>query len=83
MYKNSYGCSIISPSTNKIIKRDNKLQDKIGLQRAYDTPEGLYQHNGNLCIAGTKSFRDVIDDLKMPFDSGAKNSQRYADLKNI
>jgi pimeloyl-ACP methyl ester carboxylesterase len=81
MYKNYYGSSINSPSTNKIIKRDNKLLDKIGLQRAYDTPEGLYQHGGNLYIAGTKSFRDVIDDLKMPFDQGAKNSQRYDDVK--
>jgi hypothetical protein len=63
--------------------RANQLEDKIGLQRAYDTPEGLYQHNGNLYIAGTKSFRDVIDDLKLPFDGGAKNAQRYADLKNI
>jgi hypothetical protein len=76
MYKNKYATGLIPRSD-----RNNKLQDKIGLQRAYDTREGLYQHGGNLYIAGTKSFGDVIDDLKMPFDQGAKNSQRYSDLK--
>ena len=26
-------------------------------------------------------FRDVIDDLKLPFDKGAKNSKRYEEVK--
>ena len=62
-------------------KPKNTMPDKIGLQRAYKTPSGLYQRGNNLYIAGTRDFRDVIDDLKLPFDKGAKNSKRYEEVK--
>ena len=82
MYKNNFSQpNIISPTRNKVNKLSGKLLDRIGLEQAYKTDKGIYQHGKNLYIAGTKSFGDVIDDLKLPFDKGAKNAQRYTDVK--
>lgn len=84
MYRNNYITrppKMSSSTTEKVNKLDNKIMDKVGLQRAYDTQSGLYQHGNNLYIAGTRDFRDVMDDLKLPFDKGAKNSKRYDDVK--
>ena len=43
------------------------LTDTQGLKLAYENPDGIYQNGSILCIAGTKTGRDVYDDLKLPF----------------
>ena len=43
------------------------LTDTQGLKLAYENPDGIYQNGSILYIAGTKSGRDVYDDLKLPF----------------
>ena len=40
--------------------------DTQGLRLAYESPAGVYQNGSIFCIAGTKSGRDVYDDLKLP-----------------
>ena len=42
------------------------LTDTQGLKLAYENPDGIYQNGSILYIAGTKSGRDVYDDLKLP-----------------
>ena len=84
MYRNNYITrppKMYSSTTDKVNKLDNKIMDKVGLKRAYETKSGLYQHGNNLYIAGTRDFRDVIDDSKLPFDKGARNSKRYEEVK--
>ena len=49
-----------------------------GLSRAYASPQGLYRDGNVLYIAGTRSFADVIDDLRIPFNDTI-HSQRYRD----
>ena len=45
------------------------VTDEEGLQRAYETNDGLYQLSNKLFIAGTKDFpTDHIDDSKLPSD---------------
>ena len=52
------------------------LTDTQGLKLAYENPEGIYQNGSILYIAGTKSGRDVYDDLKLPFYQ-TRNTKRY------
>ena len=40
--------------------------DTYGLKRAYEDPNGIYRDGETLYIAGTKTFSDAIDDLKLP-----------------
>ena len=55
------------------------LTDTQGLKLAYENPEGIYQNGSILYIAGTKSGRDVYDDLKLPlFQTGS--TKRYKDV---
>ena len=69
---------------------DNKQQNYImktqdvtaeeGLQRAYETKDGLYQHYNKLFTAGTKDFpTDHTDDLKLPFDDTLNKTKRGRD----
>ena len=39
-----------------------------GLSMAYRQPNGLYRDGNVLYIAGTKSFGDALDDLRIPFN---------------
>ena len=56
------------------------ITDEEGLKRAYNTNNGLYQHNNKLCIAGAKDFpQDHIDDLKLPFDDTLVKTKRGRD----
>ena len=55
------------------------LTDTQGLRLAYENPEGIYQNGSILYIAGTKSGRDVYDDLKLPFYQ-TRNTKRYKDV---
>ena len=74
---------ISSGRTDYRVPKERQVSDAEGLKRAYSYGRGLYQKGNNLYIAGTKDARDVLDDLKLPFDGGAKNAQRYQGFKNI
>ena len=39
------------------------MDDRAGLDEAYQTTEGTYTKGDTLYIAGTKSFGDVLDDI--------------------
>ena len=56
--------------------------DTYGLKRAYEDPDGIYRDGETLYIAGTKSFSDAIDDLKLPFYQ-TRNTKRYKDVDNF
>ena len=55
------------------------LTDTQGLRLAYENPEGIYQNGSILYIAGTKSGRDVYDDLKLPLHQ-TQQTKRYKDV---
>ena len=61
---------------------DDKLEDREGLSRAYGLDEGVYVDGDNLYVAGTKSWRDVWDDLKIPFHLTSK-SERYQNADRV
>ena len=58
------------------------LTDTQGLKLAYENPEGIYQNGSILYIAGTKSGRDVYDDLKLPLFQ-RRNTKRYKDVNKF
>ena len=58
------------------------LTDTQGLKLAYENPDGIYQNGSILYIAGTKSGRDVYDDLKLPFYQ-TRNTKRYKDVNEF
>ena len=53
--------------------------DTSGLKRAYEDPNGIYRDGETLYIAGTKSFQDAVDDVKLPFYQ-TRNTKRYKDV---
>ena len=53
--------------------------DTYGLKRAYEDPDGIYRDGETLYIAGTKSFQDAVDDVKLPFYQ-TRNTKRYKDV---
>ena len=55
------------------------LTDTQGLKLAYENPDGIYQNGSILYIAGTKSGRDVYDDLKLPLYQ-TQQTKRYKDV---
>ena len=55
------------------------LTDTQGLKLAYENPDGIYQNGSILYIAGTKSGRDVYDDLKLPLCQ-TQQTKRYKDV---
>ena len=55
------------------------LTDTQGLKLAYENPYGIYQNGSILYIAGTKSGRDVYDDLKLPLYQ-TRHTKRYKDV---
>ena len=71
---------LASHRQQKLLKQLQDISDEEGLERAYDTQDGLYQHFNKLFIAGTKDFpQDHIDDLKLPFDDTLNNTKRGRD----
>ena len=58
------------------------MTDTQGLKLAYENPDGIYQNGSILYIAGTKSGRDVYDDLKLPFYQ-TRNTKRYKDVNEF
>ena len=55
------------------------LTDTQGLKLAYENPNGIYQNGSILYIAGTKSGRDVYDDLNLPLYQ-TRHTKRYKDV---
>ena len=60
----------------KSVKQLQGISDEEGLNRAYNTKDGLYQHYNKLFIAGTKDPVDMVDDLKLPFDDTLNKTTR-------
>ena len=58
------------------------ISDAQGLEKAYEQPNKIYIHNNKMYIAGTSSWQDVWDDLKIPFHL-TKYSQRYEDAEKL
>jgi len=86
MYRNNYITrppKMYSSTTDKVNKLDNKIMDKVGLQRAYDTKSGLYQHGNNSYIAGSRDFRDCVDDLNYCLIRELKIVRDMKKLKSI
>ena len=82
------GITYEAPNTRSKIVDDVKEElagteyiptDTYGLKRAYEDPNGIYRDGETLYIAGTKSFQDVVDDLKLPFYQ-TRNTKRYKDV---
>ena len=55
------------------------LTDTQGLRLAYESPNRIYRNGSILYIAGTKSGRDVYDDLKLPLYQ-TQQTKRYKDV---
>ncbi len=55
---------------------DYAISDEWGLNEAYNSDARVVTHEENLYIAGTSSFRDLIDDTLIPLHL-VRNSQRY------
>ncbi len=51
------------------------LSDADGLSRAYKLHEGVCTQGDAMYIAGTKSFHDAWDDLKIPFGQTASTER--------
>ena len=62
----------------ELVGTETFLTDTQGLKLAYENPEGIYQNGSILYIAGTKSGRDVYDDLKLPLFQ-TRSTKRYKD----
>ena len=60
----------------KYVKQLQDISDEEGLNRAYNTKDGLYQHYNKSSIAGTKDPTDMIDDLKLPLNDTLNNTTR-------
>jgi hypothetical protein len=62
------------------------IEDRVGLSRAYAAPDSIYQVGDTVYVGGTQitrfgeNFRDMVDDLKIPFHA-TKNTYRYAQLQ--
>ena len=64
---------------NELTSNETYLTDTQGLRLAYENPEGIYQNGSFLYMAGTKSGRDVYDDLKLPLYQ-TQQTKRYKDV---
>ena len=59
------------------VKQIADITDEEGLNHAYETKDGLYQHGNKLFIAWTKDFpTDHTDDLKLPFGDTLNKTKR-------
>ena len=59
--------------------QESYITDTQGLKLAYENLDGIYQNGSILYIAGTKSGRDVYDDLKLPLYQ-TQQTKRYKDV---
>ena len=76
---------VVTPIVHRLAEHDvawAEAHHHDGLVKAYATPSGLYRQGNVLYIAGTKSFGDVLDDLKIPFND-VEDTQRYRDAEPL
>lgn len=57
------------------------MTDSEGLSAAYERADGVYVDAHRMFIAGTKSLRDVVDDMFIPV-GGIWLTRRYRDARN-
>ena len=53
-------------------------RNSIGLDNAYKAKDKLHIEGDTLFIAGTSNFRDVVDDIRLPFHD-TKRTKRFQD----
>ena len=59
-----------------------KMTDKEGLERAYNTKEGVFVFGDRMYLAGSKSLNDWKDDvMRIPAWGDSRKIQRYQDAK--
>ena len=58
------------------------MEDRVGLDRAYSLDSGVLADGTTLYVAGTKSIRDVWDDLKIPLGLTSL-SHRYGEADRV
>ena len=63
----------------------NKIEDRLGLSNAYNSPSGLYVSGNTLYISGTGGkdgsiTRDILDDLIHLPTRNAHNNEKYKDV---
>jgi pimeloyl-ACP methyl ester carboxylesterase len=58
------------------------ISDREGLNRATASSDKLYVHGDTLFVAGTSSWQDAWDDLKIPFHQTWR-AQRYIDADRV
>lgn len=78
-YLNSYYKPIPSMKIQSIIDKSlptKRMSDEEGLSKAYNSPNSVFIDGNRMYIAGTHNFRDVVDDLKIPFHD-VQNTMRY------
>lgn len=56
--------------------RSLQIRHKLGLDRAYETADGVHVSDGVIYIAGTRDFGDVLTDVGLPL-FGSRNTRRY------
>ena len=72
--------AIVKHKQQNFVKQLQDISDEEGLERAYDTRDGLYPHYNKLFSAGTKDFpHNHIDDLKLQFDDTLNKTKRGRD----
>ncbi len=59
-----------------------QVEDKAGLDEAYQTQEGVTTKGDTLYIAGTKSFGDVLDDVAIPLGM-TNTTARHRDASRV
>ena len=58
------------------------INDRVGLDRAYQDQRKVFMTGDTLFIAGTSSIGDAMDDLSLPFNL-TRGTQRYIDAERV
>ncbi len=58
------------------------INDRVGLDRAYQDERKVFMTGDTLFIAGTSSMGDVLDDIALPFNL-TRGTQRYIDAERV
>jgi pimeloyl-ACP methyl ester carboxylesterase len=58
------------------------IDDREGLDQAYDDPHKVFMRGDALYIAGTNSAGDVADDISLPFNY-TRGTQRFIDAERV
>ncbi len=58
------------------------INDRVGLDRAYQDERKVFMTGDTLFVAGTSSIGDVLDDIALPFNL-TRGTQRYIDAERV